>query len=224
MFPQGDSTQQGSHKKQKDHPTVIVGQTLSAAALGRQQRGGMEQWPEAQPLDAAVHAGEAEQSGQAVGHGADEQRGQQVAEHPAQRKRDRPHAQAGSHPAEEPEQQYIGQRKYGWDTLKLGNAHRRGEQGGQAVVAQHLNQMRQTGRRRDRHGHTRADRELGPHRALAAQRRGAEDRLHSAAALHREQPRETQRAGQPGQRLLSKKSRDAGIPCGCCGHNSRYSR
>ena len=67
MFPQGDSTQQGSHKKQKDHPTVIVGQTLSAVALGRQQRGGMEQWPETEPFDAAVHAGKAQERRQAVG-------------------------------------------------------------------------------------------------------------------------------------------------------------
>ena len=62
--------------------------------------------------------------------------------------------------------------------------------------------MRQTGRRRDRHRHAGADRELGPHRALAAERRCAEDRLHPAAALHREQPRKAERAGQPGQQRV----------------------
>ena len=109
----------------------------------------MEQRPEAQPLDAAVHAGEAEQSGQAVPHRADEQCGEQVAEDPAQCKRDRAHAQAGGDPAHKPEQQHIRQRHQRGQALKLGNAHRRGEQGGQAVVVQHLNEMWQTGCRRD---------------------------------------------------------------------------
>lgn len=137
-----------------------------------------------QPLDAAIHTREAQQRGQAVPHGADEQRRQQVAEHTAQCEGNCAHAEAGGDSTHKPKQQHVGQRKQCGQALKLRNAHGRGEQGGQAVVPQHLNQMRQAGRRRDQHRHARTDRKLGPHRALAAERCRAKDCLHAAAALH----------------------------------------
>ena len=111
----------------------------------------MEQRPEPQPLDAALHAREAQQRGQAVPHGADEQRRQQVAEHTAQCEGNCAHAEAGGDSTHKPKQQHVGQRKQCGQALKLRNAHGRGKHRRQTVVPQYLNEMWQAGSCRDAH-------------------------------------------------------------------------